>query len=194
MVLKKPLKNSCREGLRRAAITDKDWAAYVKIIKGVKSFHEASAGAYHATTYAFFGSDDTHKAYGTVDWKGDGGRMTRGGRKADVLGAKLDGADQINETRTVIATLQGSGTWGMNWVTADSETYTIGKPDEPGDGTVPHRSGIAPKEHAVSIMQVIAGHEPAYHEGPELDRVHRFVVRSVVKIAQKISQTSIAYP
>ena len=71
--------------------------------------------------------------------------------------------------------------------------FALDPPDENGDGTVPHRSGVAARSGVKSILQVVAGHEPAYKEGPELDRVRSFTLRAIVKIAQEVTKTSLRY-
>jgi len=178
---------------RHQQVMETDWAAFAKIISKVKSFHTDISGAYHTNTYAFFGSSLEQRAYGKVTWHGDGGTFTRGGRTADVLGARPADPTEVNESRTVVASLEGKGTWGTGWVTADRQTYTISEPEEAGDGTVPNRSGIAPRDHVQSLMQVNTGHEPAYREGADIERVREFTVRAIVKIAQHVTKTSLAY-
>lgn len=66
------------------------------------------------------------------------------------------------------------------------------KQDEHGDGTVPHRSGIAPKESAnvKAVLQVNVGHEPAFYKS-ELARL--FTLRAIVQIAQEVKKTSLHY-
>ncbi|NMM25685.1 MAG: hypothetical protein HHJ12_00010 [Glaciimonas sp.] len=60
------------------------------------------------------------------------------------------------------------------------------------DGTVPHRSGIAPKESpsVKALLQVNVGHEPAYRDS-ELAR--HFTLRAIVQIAQEVKKTSLHY-
>ncbi len=174
---------------KRKAVMDRDWAAYDHLVhKEVKPFHQKLYKRYHPNTYAFFGSHPDQRAYGNVTWTGDGGSWLRGNRAADVLNARALDPSQVNETRTVSASLQGSG-----WLRAEQQDYTVSEPDEPGDGTVPHRSGIAPKLHVRSLLQVNTGHEPAYYAGADIERVRQFTVRAIVKIAQRINETSLAY-
>ena len=176
---------------RRKVKTDSDWAAFNKLIyKKVASFHDQIKGKYHPNTHAFFGSSDAHLSYGTVTWKGDGGSWLRGNREADVSNARALDEHEINESRTVAASLKGQG-----WLKAEHQTYTISKPDEVGDGTVPHRSGIAPRAHCTSLLQVNVEHEPAYRHGEGADnlRACRFTLRAIVKISQAVQQTSLRY-
>jgi hypothetical protein len=75
------------------------------------------------------------------------------------------------------------------------QEFTISKPDEAGDGTVPRRSGSAPQSHCQSFMQADVEHEPAFkpHESSENLRTCQFTLRAIVKIAQGVQQTSLRY-
>ena len=88
------------------------------------------------------------------------------------------------------APLSGSG-----WAKAEHQSYRISEPDEDGDGTVPRRSGLAPKGHVKSFLQVSVGHEPAYRASVGADnlRACRFTVRAIVKLAQQVQSTSLKY-
>jgi pimeloyl-ACP methyl ester carboxylesterase len=181
--------NEERDPKKRQAQMDRDWEAYADLVDGqVEPFHRMISGKYHPNSHAFFGSHDDQRAYGNVTWAGDGGGWMRGDRRADVLEAKPTSLDQINETRKVDAQLDGTG-----WVKTERQKYKISDPDERGDGTVPHRSGIAPKDHVKSLMQVNAGHEPAYREGVDVQRIRRFTLRAIVQIAQEVTNTGLRY-
>lgn len=183
--------NKEKDEIKRQSQTDTDWSSFKDLInKVVLTFHIDIAGKYHANTHAFFGSHKEQLAYGTVTWTGNGGGWLRGSREADVKNAKALDLSEINRTRTVSAPLDGSG-----WLKEETQTYKISKPDEDGDGTVPHRSGVAPQPHCVSFLQVNVGHEPAYkyEEGPDNLRACRFTLRAIVKIAQDVRQSSLWY-
>ena len=77
----------------------------------------------------------------------------------------------------------------------EHQNYKIGKPDEPGDGTVPHRSGVAPSAHCQSLLRVNVEHEPAYkyEAGADNLRACQFTLRAIVKIAQGVQQTRLRY-
>lgn len=183
--------NDERDPKKRQAQVDADWNSFERIIQeDVRRFHGEVAGKYHPTTSAFFGSHAEVKAYGTVTWTGDGGGWLRGDRASDVLGARALNLAETGTTRTVSATLQGGG-----WQKAEMQAYKLSEPDEPGDGTVPHRSGVAPQPHCQAFMQVKVGHEPAYKasDGADNLRACRFTLRSIIKIAQAVKQTSMMY-
>lgn len=184
--------NDERTRERKKSRLDADWIAFAQTIQRVRKFHTDISGAYHEQTHAFFGSHTDQRAYGVVTWTSDGGGWLRGERTADVLEAKQNTASgpQLGETRNVAAPLSGSG-----WLKAENQTYSISAPDEPGDGTVPHRSGIAPRPHVRSLLQVNVGHEPAYRhtDGADNLRACRFTLRAIINIAQAVSSTSLRY-
>ena len=68
---------------------------------------------------------------------------------------------------------------------------TISDPDEPGDGTVPERSGVAPKRFSSAVLAVDTDHEAAYRD---CEAARLFTVRSILKIAQAVKTTALAYP
>jgi len=48
---------------------DQDWKKFADLIRRqVRSFHNDISGRYHANTYAFYGDDAKHSAYGNVTW------------------------------------------------------------------------------------------------------------------------------
>ena len=176
---------------KRQVLIDADWAIFANIIrKYVKKFHEEIKGLYHPNTHAFIGSHANNRAYGNVVWKGDGGSWLRGDRRADVLEAKWLDPTQKDTDRTVAAQLQGRG-----WQRAENQTYVISEPDEAGDGTVPHRSGVVVRTACQSFLQVEVGHEPAYKHSIGADnlRACRFTLRAIVKIAQAVQKSSLKY-
>lgn len=171
---------------------DNDWEKFLNtIFKKVKPFHQSIQGKYHVKTYAFFGSHKDHKAYGTVTWNGRdaaaGDLFLRRGRNVDILNARLLDPTELNTRRSVAAPLEGAG-----WKKSQRQFYTISEPDEEGDGTVPHRSGVVPgaNKSVQSLLQVNVGHEPAYKDSP---LARRFTLRAIVQIAQEIKKTSLAY-
>lgn len=183
--------NTEHDPKKRRAQMEADWKTFTDLCdKLVEPFHIEIKGQYHPNTHAFAGIDSKSKAYGTVSWIGNGGGWMRGDRAADVLGAKALDATEINTTRTVAATLSGSG-----WLKAEHQNYEISAPDEDGDGTVPQRSGRAVRAACRSYAEMRVGHEPAYKlaEGAEYARACRFTLRAIVKIAQEVQTTSLKY-
>ncbi|MBA3597385.1 MAG: hypothetical protein H0W40_08405 [Methylibium sp.] len=183
--------NEERDPKKRQAQTDSDWQAFEDTIEEkVKPFHESIRSKYHSNTCAFFGSDNDKRAYGKVTWTGNGGGWLRGDRPADVLGARPVGGIELGTTRTAAAPLGGTG-----WATGEHQSYSLSEPEEAGDGTVPHRSGVAAKDFVRAFLQVDVGHEPAFNhtKGQDNLRACRFTLRSIVLIAQAVQETSLRY-
>ena len=113
--------------------------------------------------------------------------LSRGNRPADIINGERTALSEIKETRTVESRL-----FGLGLKSSIEQVYTISKPEEPGDGTVPHRSGVAPAKHASvkAMLKVKAGHEPAYRESMP---ARRFTLRAIVQIAREVENTSLAY-
>ena len=135
-----------KDPAKRKAQMDADWAGYAELIRMVEDFHKRIAGRYHATTHAFYGSHANHRAYGTVTWN------LRTNRNyfvpGDVLNGTLAASNETGTERTVRMTAPTPA--GARGATAgalreETRVFSISEPDENGDGTVPHRSGVAPK-------------------------------------------------
>ena len=180
---------------------DQDWETFKDLInKHVEPFHSEISRKYHRNTYAFYGDDPELKAWGDVTWK----RTVR---------QRLDGT--MPNLVPYVSNLQGGQTmWDagrgeqtvsvQNANTADSALFVLQEADEIGDGTVPHRSGAAPKgERGVQVCVPFSGckHEGAYKDdprpgltnwAPQPDR-RRFTLWAITKIAYEIRNTSLAY-
>lgn len=181
--------NEERDRKKWQAQVDQDWKVYEKMIyRDVKQFHQDIASKYHPTTFAFYGNDAAYRAYGNVTWHGRssaGEDLLRGSRPVYPMRGRALDPSEVNRSRTVAAPLGGAG-----WKTGIHQTYRISEPDEGGDGTVPRRSGIAPQTHAQSMLPVAVGHEPAFKESHQ---ARLFTLRAIVKIAQAVQQTTLAY-
>jgi hypothetical protein len=185
-----PLNDAPKGSKQYQSTMTRDWGNYRRMIKQrVQPFQQSLTDKYHPTTYTFYADGKDHLAYGNVTWRGEdawGERWLSGGRQSDPLDAHEVGSDQVGTTRTVAAPLEGSG-----WKTGVQQTYTISDPDEPGDGTVPERSGVAPKRFSRAVLAVDTDHEAAFRA---CEPARLFTVRSIVKIAQAVQTTALAYP
>lgn len=184
----------------------KAWEKFCRIIEAeVRTFHSSIKSRYHTNTFAFFGSHNDYPSYGEVQWRGwrdvRGGTIFRG-RKIDALEGKMFDEQKLRESKATDSWPEVHVTRHVSTSYADkgyfSQTnvvFSIAEPREDGDGTVPHRSGIAPMRDAKACLQVRVGHEPAYKasDGEDNLRACRFTLRSIVKIAQGVQQTAIAY-
>jgi len=141
---------SSQENRRRKL--DNTWSSYFDIMSyQVKSFHEAIKEQFNPNTYLFYSNSDNHMSYGTVCWRGE------------------DITDRHLRYRAVMKHNQIGDQRTIQEIEAQSNRqiyhrYTISEPDEPGDGTVPVRSGSTGTEQARDSLAVLTGHEPAYND------------------------------
>lgn len=173
---------------KKKVLVDQDWQQYVGVInKDVRKFQEAISRRYHPHTYAFYGDDAKHKTFGDVVWK----RKTLPPRRtfwgevsAKPLAAPLDlkvafdnrmGSQTLSDTpEDVLA----------------REQFDLQEANEPGDGTVPIRSGRAPAQHAkVCVAFPDVDHEGAYN--PNYCR--RFALWAVTRIVGNVKGTPMEY-
>ncbi len=102
------------------------------------------------------------------------------------LGYGDSGHQQVFTSRIVNTPLEGRGLGK-----SAEQVCTISDPDEPGDGTVPKRSGCAPAAWSRSVLAVDTEHEAAFRD---CEPARWFTVRAIVKIAQAVKDTPLVYP
>jgi hypothetical protein len=167
---------------------DTDWARFTDIVNSnVMTFHKAlcgkdTRGRYHTSTYAFYGDDEKHKAYGDVKWVQQAPSPLRGDSLplASLLGGQASD-DPGTGGQLVKATASGKTAVG---------TFVLKDADENGDGTVPIRSGRAPADTA-KVCMPFPGID---HEGGfKPDTTRRFTLWAISKIAQNVKGTSLEY-
>ena len=157
---------------------------FEQYISNARRFHREIAGRYHPHTHAFCGASPEYKAYGTVSWTrstGAGASVEQWMQTRLARSVGLREFSKTQDTRTVLHPRSRIPT-----------TFTISAPDEAGDGTVPARSGLAPKPHCQSFLRVPVEHEPAYNPeaGPASLQALRFTLRAIVRIAQRVRESS----
>ncbi len=175
--------NEEKDPRKRRQQVEADWADFVRHIGRAKQFHQDIAHRYHPHTHAFCGASPEYKAYGTVSWQrsGDAGEPVQRWMHSPLASrVGLREFSKTQDTRTVLHPGNRIPT-----------TFTISAPDEPGDGTVPARSGLAPQPHSQSFLRVAVEHEPAYN--PEAGAPSRqallFTLRAIVRIAQRVRES-----
>jgi pimeloyl-ACP methyl ester carboxylesterase len=169
---------------------DEDWDAFVSRINlDVMSFHNAMSGddklgRYHSKTYAFYGDDEIYMTWGEVTWeryRTIANRLTFGSHPpVDDLAAGIDfkGGHRVRSM-----TQQSEGK-------ALSTHFRLLDPSEPGDGTVPIRSGrIASPKVNVCVPFPKVAHEGAYKGRPQ----QLFALWAITKVAFEARNTSMAY-
>lgn len=181
--------NTAKDIKKKQAQMDADWEKFVASIDDdVEVFHRQLARKYHPNTHAFYSNDASKRAYGNVIWRGGnkaGESLLSGSRPSYPMAGRALNSNEVGSSRTIAAPLGGTG-----WKTGVQQRYTLSDPEEPGDGTVPLRSGVAPRQYVISMLSVNVGHEPAYKES---ERARLFTVRAIVKIMQNVNQTSLSY-
>lgn len=181
--------NTAKDIKKKQTQMDANWEKFVASIDDdVEVFHKQITRKYHPNTHAFYSNDANKRAYGNVIWRGGnkaGENLLSGSRPSYPMAGRALNPNEAGSSRTIAAPLGGTG-----WKTGVQQRYTLSDPEEPGDGTVPLRSGVAPRQHVISMLSVNVGHEPAYKES---ERARLFTVRAIVKIMQNVNQTSLSY-
>ena len=168
---------------------EKDWQSYVDIIDGkVKIFIEGLNGHYHEYTYAFYGNDGKkYPSYAELHWKDISGKHTPEAYRSQVSeqGEVFYPADKFNQTIRY-ATLE---TPDQGYV---SRKYELLPPLEDGDGTVPVRAAVINSPKLKAQLGVGVDHEGAYKPDNTMD-ARWFTLRSIIRIAQQVKNTGLAY-
>lgn len=165
-----------------AKARDNEWNKYALLIrKEVKEFHTKVANKYHPLTHAFYGSDKAFLSFGQVRWVGNNSGLASP-LPPGCRTRPLDGHTPFSELsagRTVHTPVDGLPR--RKYV---MQSYLLAAADEPGDGTVPYRSGVAPKPHVQSLLRVKAEHEPAYQKCPP---ARHFTLRAIVQLLKTVA-------
>ncbi|MCG5075465.1 esterase/lipase family protein [Paraburkholderia tagetis] len=164
-------------------IVDQDWKKFSElIVKEVEPFHDRISGKYHANTYAFYGDDENHLAYGTITWTQHAPPLLRGGSPPITDLLRKRGSEDPATGDQMIETTQNGRAVFSKFVLRDAEEH--------GDGTVPVRSGRSPG-HQVHACTAFAGidHEGAY----KVDATRLFTLHAITRIAQSVKGTALDY-
>lgn len=144
-----------------------EWGAYAKIITfDVATFHQKMACQFHDATYMFYSGSDEFMSYGDVSWTGSPFNLSPA--------TAVDSAGPYSTQRRVTE----EDARGQSRL----YQYTISGKDEPGDGTVPLRSGKSGTDYAQRSLVVSVEHEPAYND----DDARWFTLGSILEIASRI--------
>ncbi|WP_434525468.1 esterase/lipase family protein [Photorhabdus asymbiotica] len=172
---------------KNRAVMQADWKKYTYLLSYVvRPFIEGLSGCYHSNTYAFYGNSTKHRSYGTVRWVARKDYFNRPSNPERAFNSPIfDPADaEFSDTRSVRYPMKPGNDYSM------IQTFAIADPQEPGDGTVPVQGGKFTTIGLRSILGAEVEHENAY----DTDKTRFFTLRAIVKIAQSIKQTSLAYP
>jgi pimeloyl-ACP methyl ester carboxylesterase len=136
-----------------------------------ENFHRALGDYFHPNTYAFYGDDDSRKAYTQVTWtarqqSGTTGALTPG----NISAAKFLGYTQSGKRRILVE--------GKSELHFDPEAQ-----DAPGDGTVPSKSGAGVSG---KVKQVFATQGYDHQASYKNDDMLMLTLRLIVKIVQEM--------
>ncbi|GAA3903953.1 alpha/beta hydrolase [Gibbsiella dentisursi] len=168
---------------------DDDWDIYKDLITNyVKPGIEDLRTHYHKNTWMFYGNNGSKfPSYSTINWKGVSGVKYK---DSDNQKITSDGVifypPEVNNKTTRIAGLMTD---------EDAHLYkkfTLLPPDADGDGTVPVRGAVFNAPGLKSQIGLSVDHEGAYKDDESMDS-RRFTLRAVLKIAQEIKETGLAY-
>lgn len=167
---------------------DTYWLTYAEMIKdNVRAFVEGLSQKYHSNTYAFYSCESSFASYGDIIWQSKSPVieqwMNHGRSRRPEDGRALD-KNENSASRSVSTPLDGKG-----WAQGIYQTWRILPPQEPGDGTVPERSGRIAGHHLRARYPVSVQHEPAFQH----TLAQQFTLRALVKIIQDVKQTTLAY-
>ena len=176
---------------------DKAWFQYLSHLDRAAKFHLELDAVYHPHTYVVYGSDSAFKAWGKITWKQSGFLwqdafsvfdkkktqleiMHEGVAAGMIQTSDLDLSRAVSDD-SAVARLSGRKVGGRL-------VFEMNDQEEPGDATVPQRSGSAPARRGGSHikMQLTASgfeHQDSYNPAHRL--VFQFMQYSIAKIAQQ---------
>ncbi|MBB1634272.1 triacylglycerol lipase [Cupriavidus sp. UME77] len=164
---------------------DRDWIGFVDLIRDeVEKFQTKISRKYHATTYAFYGDDPSHKTWGDVVWE----------RRISSALRLFDAYPKVDDlTAGQVLHDPGRGEQTVNQHSGGrplATSFILKGAGENGDGTVPIRSGAAPGRRVKACVSYPGvDHEGAYKNRPQ----QLFALWAITKIACGVAKTSMAY-
>lgn len=174
------------------------WGTYEANIKQARDFHRSLGKNYHPRTYVFFGGGEEIGSYSNVSWKlRQGSYPERSGvapSAIDVVGlghndVRTDGSNNLYVGGKTILTTTSRGDSPMAYANETSFwEIRCARQDSAGDGTVPVRSGRAPRHSGgQAIIQQFEldqiQHEPAYRDYPLAQQVAYYSITKLAALA-----------
>jgi pimeloyl-ACP methyl ester carboxylesterase len=146
------------------------WTRYKRNLTLSRSFHELLDTYYHVDTYVHYGADkEKHPAFGSVVWKA---KQTFFGKDETITQAPRFAETDWGMVR--LADLNVGRGVGLE--------FEIAPPEDPGDGTVPDRSGAAPKAKAkFTARQKGYDHQDSYKN----ERVQELTLYCIARLVSE---------
>ncbi len=140
-------------------------------IDTAESFHRWLADYYHPATFAYYGADKTHPAYGQIRWVA---RESAGGPGLPLTSANIRSARCLSHGADGARTIAIEGKLVL--------TFSIERQDASGDDTVPHQSGAAPGGR---VRQLFATHGYRHQESFKNHDTILLTCYCIVKLVQE---------
>ncbi|EOW6722695.1 esterase/lipase family protein [Cronobacter dublinensis] len=170
-------------------LQEKDWHAFEDIINNkVKTFIEDLRGNYHRNTWMFYGNDgERFPSYDVINWKdvSSVGYKNVDSEKIAREGVIFYPSDVNNQTARIAGLITGDDTHQY-------KKFILSAPTAKGDGTVPVRGALFNSSGLKSQIGLSVDHEGAYKDDLSMNS-RWFTLRAVLKIAQEIRNTGLAY-
>jgi hypothetical protein len=143
-------------------------------ISTAEKFHEWLSDYYHPVTYAYYGNDKAHPAYGQIRWIANASREHA---QIPVTAANIQGAKYLAHTAD-----------GARKVEIEGKTtllFSVEQQESAGDDTVSHRSGIGPSG---KIRQLFATQGYRHQESYTHHDTILLTCYCIVKVVQEMGK------
>jgi len=176
------------------AMLNKNWEDYKDLINNkVKPVIEGLRSRYHRNTWMFYGQDgQRYPSYDVISWK-DISKVkckSSDNQKIASEGVIFYPSDVRNKTTRFAGLITEEGRHQY-------KEFSLCSPTADGDGTVPVRGAIFTSEGLKSQIGLSVDHEGAFKDdsskGENSMDSRWFTLRSILKIAQEIKNTGLAY-
>ena len=146
------------------------WDSYIDNLDLAKAYHAQVSDTAHLHTHIHCGADnEKHRAFGAISWH------------PRARGSLISNPTTSQRTyETTSGTVHMSDVWARNGRSYSPAQFEIARQDEPGDGTVPRRSGAA-LAHKSELVAEHTGydHQDSYKDHRTQELVAYGVVRMV---------------
>jgi len=173
-----------------------DWTNFCTLLTTVvRRFHEAISRRYHPCTYVFYGDDEQHKTWEDVEWTCQRKPSLWKGSDSYLDDDRYDPKDKPAAADDRIGTIEiVAGRTESSLNLPVSKTFKIGPASDNGDGTVPVRSGSAPKHYSKACIGFSGiDHEGAYNPTPQPHPPQFFTLWAIVRIVGNVKGTTMEY-
>jgi pimeloyl-ACP methyl ester carboxylesterase len=140
-------------------------------IATAEAFHDWLADYYHPTTFAYYGADKAHPAYGQIRWMA---RDSSNGPNTVVTTANIRAAKYLAHQPDGARTVQVEGKHIL--------TFSVEQQESAGDDTVPQQSGAGPSG---KVKQLFATHGYRHQESYKNHDAILLTCYCIAKIVQE---------